>query len=203
MLSNLVKRVPVASFIGGTIAAPAHSLPPAMHICYDTETPEKLCYTKPDNVLQDVLVNDVKFIAAYLHSYGAEVRTGRLFSMAATDAPDCGEWLLYARGTAQAFAKHIDNTVDSSVLFADIAATIDGGAGANATQQTASLLGCGTDGGSLGVVVDIDNPTYKSSKYPTGYVTSGILVKIVASGALELRLYIDGPARTEALAGDP
>lgn len=181
MFSRLVNLVPLALF-GSAVAAPS-SLPGSLRTCYETETPSLLCYTEPDNVPQDVLVEDVVFIAAYLRSYGAQIRTGRLFNMAAADAPDCGEWLLYAHGTAQAFAKHIDNTVNSSVLFADIATTIDGGANANSTAQAAALIGCGTDGGSLGVAVNITNPTYSGPTYPAGYETSGILIKIVASGA--------------------
>ncbi|KZL84643.1 hypothetical protein CI238_12875 [Colletotrichum incanum] len=185
MFTSLVNLVPLA-LLGGAIAAPnplPNPIDPVMRVCYETETPSQLCYTAPDNIPQDVLVEDVQFIASYLRSYGAQIRTGRLFNMAAADAPDCGEWLIYAHGTAQAFAKHINNTVNSSVLFADIATTIDGGVGANETQVAASLLGCGTDGGSLGVLVNTANPTYSGSTYPAGYVTSGILIKIVASGA--------------------
>ncbi|KAI0205631.1 hypothetical protein F4808DRAFT_409740 [Astrocystis sublimbata] len=182
MISKLLTLASLA-FSGVVVAAPSSQLPRAAHICYETETPERLCYTAPDNIPQDVLVEDVQFIADYLRAYGAQIRTGRLFSMAASDAPDCGEWLVYAHGTAQAFAKHIDNTVDSSVLFADIATTIDGGANADETQQAAALLGCGTDGGSLGVTVNATNPTYSGSTYPAGYVTEGIIIKIVASGA--------------------
>jgi hypothetical protein len=180
MLSTLVNLVPLA-LLGGAIAGPVRGLAP--RTCYETETPSQLCYTAPNNVPQEVLLEDVLFIASYLRSYGAQVRTGRLFNMAAADAPDCGEWLVYAHGTAQAFAKHIDNTVDTSVLFADIATTIDGGPNANSTQQAAALIGCGTDGGSLGVLVNAASPTYSGSTYPAGYVTSGILIKIVASGA--------------------
>uniref|UniRef100_L2GCD3 Secreted protein n=1 Tax=Colletotrichum fructicola (strain Nara gc5) TaxID=1213859 RepID=L2GCD3_COLFN len=175
MLSNLINLVPMALF-GGAMAAPS-PIDPAVRVCYATETPSQLCYTAPDNIPQDV-----QFIASYLRSYGAQIRTGRLFNMAA-DAPDCGEWLVYAHGTAQAFAKHINNTVNSSVLFADIATTIDGGVGASEAQIATSLLGCGTDGGSLGVLVNTANPTYSGSTYPAGYVTDGIIIKIVASGA--------------------
>ncbi|KAI6089594.1 hypothetical protein F4821DRAFT_58237 [Hypoxylon rubiginosum] len=186
MLSKLVNIVPLA-LLGGAIAAPGPLAAPiqdrSTRICYETETPSLLCYTAPDNTPQDVLIGDVTFIAAYLRAYGAQVRTGRLFSMAAADAPDCGEWLLYAHGTAQAFAKHIDNTINSSVLFADIATTIDGGANATPEQQAAALVGCSTDGGSLGVLVNTANPTYSGSTYPVGYNTSGIIIKIVASGA--------------------
>ncbi|KAL3425261.1 hypothetical protein PVAG01_02052 [Phlyctema vagabunda] len=185
MLSHLANLVPLA-LLSGAMAAPnlvAGSVEArAARICYATETPRQLCYTAPDNVPQDVALDDVTFIAAFLRSYGAETRAGRLFNMAAADAPDCGEWLLAAHGTAQAFAKHINNTVNSSVLFADIANTIDGGVNANTTQQAAALIGCGTDGGSLGVAVNASNPTYRGSTYPAGYTTSGILIKIVASG---------------------
>ncbi|KAH6856896.1 hypothetical protein B0I37DRAFT_426488 [Chaetomium sp. MPI-CAGE-AT-0009] len=185
MLSTLVKLLPLA-LLGGAMAAPG-VLPGSVkglspRTCYETETPAQLCYTAPDNIPQDVLVDDVLFIASYLRSYGAQIRTGRLFNMAAADAPDCGEWLVYAHGTAQAFAKHIDNTVDSSVLFADIATTIDGGPNANSTQQAAALIGCGTDGGSQGVIVNTAHPTYSGPTYPAGYTTDGILIKIVASG---------------------
>ncbi|KAL2872836.1 uncharacterized protein BJX67DRAFT_376620 [Aspergillus lucknowensis] len=185
MLSTLVHLIPLA-LLGGVIAVPAPLPDPvqglAPRTCYETETPDLLCYTAPDNIPQDVLVEDVQFIAAYLRSYGAQIRTGRLLNMAAADAPDCGEWLLYGHGTAQAFAKHLNNTIDSSVLFADIATTIDGGADADESQQAAALVGCGTDGGSLGVLVNAANPTYSGETYPAGYTTEGILIKIVASG---------------------
>jgi hypothetical protein len=164
------------------MAAPSSVKGLSPRTCYETETPAQLCYTAPDNTPQDVLLEDVLFIASYLRSYGAQIRTGRLFNMAAADAPDCGEWLVYSRGTAQAFAKHIDNTVNTSVLFADIANTIDGGPNANATQQAGALIGCGTDGGSQGVIVNTAHPTYSGSTYPAGYVTDGIIIKIVASG---------------------
>lgn len=188
MFSTTLAQLVSLALLGGAMAAPGSSLPGPVgkglsrRECYETETPERLCYTAPVNVPQDVLVEDVQLIASYLRAYGAQTRAGRLFSMAAADTPDCGEWLLYSVGTAAAYAKHIDNTVDSSVMFADIATTIDGGANANSTQQAASLLGCGSDGGSLGVVVNAAHPTYSGSTYPKGYVTSGIIIKIVASG---------------------
>ncbi|KAI1812913.1 hypothetical protein GGS20DRAFT_511445 [Poronia punctata] len=185
MISKLLPLLPLLTNMAA-LAAPApttnNNNPRAPQICYETETPSLNCYTSPDNIPQDVTVSDVRFIASYLRSYGAQVRTGRIFSMAATDAPDCGEWLLYAHGTAQAFAKHVDNTVDSAVLFADIATTIDGGV--NGNGNSTGLLGCGTDGGSLGVVVDSTNPTYSGSTYPAGFVTEGIIVKIVAASGV-------------------
>ncbi|KAK4164602.1 hypothetical protein QBC43DRAFT_378486 [Cladorrhinum sp. PSN259] len=185
MFSKLVNIVSLALF-GGAMAAPGFVAGPratvAARTCLEAETASRLCYTAPDNIPQEVLLDDVKFIASYLRAYGAQTRAGRLFNMAATDAPDCGEWQLYSHGTAQAFAKHINNTVNSSVLFADIANTIDGGINNNSTQQEAALVGCGTDGGSMGVVVNATHPTYSGSTYPIGYETGGIMIKIVASG---------------------
>ncbi|KAJ3491614.1 hypothetical protein NLG97_g5560 [Lecanicillium saksenae] len=126
--------------------------------CFPTENGNQLCYRAPDNDPQGVDVKDVQFIASYLRAYGAGTRAGRLFSMAAKDTPDCAD-----------------------VLFADIATTIDGGPNATPEQQAAALIGCASDGGSLGVAVNASNPTYKGSTYPKGYVTKGILVKIVAT----------------------
>lgn len=187
MLSQIPLRLIPLALLGSTavvIAAPSSPLSPrAAQICYDGETTDLRCYTAPDNTPQDVAVADVAYIASYLRAYGAQSKAGRLYTMAAADAPDCGEWTIYAHGTAQAIAKHVDNSVDTSVLFADLANTIDGGAGADATQQAAALVGCGSDGGSLGVVYNASNPAYLASTYPAGYTPAGILVKIVATGA--------------------
>lgn len=179
---SLLRLVPL-TLLGTAVAAPSSriSSPRAVQICYDNETTDLLCYAAPDNTPQDVAVADVTYIASYLRAYGAQTKAGRLFTMAAADAPDCGEWIIYAHGTAQAIAKHIDSTVDSSVLFADIANTIDGGSGTNKTAN--ALISCGTDGGSLGVAYNASNPAYLASTYPTGYTPAGILVKIVTTGA--------------------
>lgn len=177
MLSTLANLMCLA-LAGRAIAGPL-SLSP--RTCYASENDKQLCYKPPKGDPQDVDVKDVQFIASYLRAYGAQTRAGRLFSMAAKDTTDCAEWQLYAHGTAQAVAKHIDMTVDSSVLFADIAATIDGGPNATADQQAAALLGCSTFGGSQGVAVNASNPTYSGPTFPKGYVTGGIIVKIVAT----------------------
>ncbi|XXG95202.1 hypothetical protein Hte_001462 [Hypoxylon texense] len=163
-------------------SATAASIPGAKRstqICY-SETTELHCYSEPDDIPQDVTADDVKFVAAYLRSYGRQTRAGRLFTMKAADAPDCGEWSLYSRGTVAAYAKHLDNTVDSSVLFEDIATTIDGGE-ATAVHQ-ASIVDCLTEGGSLGVLVNATNAAYSAATYTSaGYTPQGILIKIVSS----------------------
>lgn len=104
--------------------------------------------------------------------------------MNVADTPTCGEWSLYTHNTVQIIAKHIDTTHNSSVLFEDVANTIDGGAHATADQAAAVLFGCGTDGGSLGVVVNATHPAYNTTAYAKlDAVPSGIIIKVVASGA--------------------
>lgn len=99
----------------------------------------------------------------------------------AADAPDCAEWTVYTHGTALVTARHIDTTLNSSVLFSDIANTIDGGTGATAVPQ--NISSCGTDGGQLGVQYNASNIQYNSSlsAYPVGYTPAGILIKVVSS----------------------
>ncbi|KAI0810215.1 hypothetical protein GGR55DRAFT_678809 [Xylaria sp. FL0064] len=171
MYCSRLLTIAAAFMAGGVIAQ-----------CDDTETSQLLCYNEPDGVPQDVTVADVQYVASYLRAYGAQTKAGRQFTMTAADAPDCAEWTLYAHGTVLALAKHLDSTVNSSVLFADIANTIDGGSGATPDQQANALIGCGTSGGSLGVVYNASNPQYLTSSYlASDYTPAGILIKIVSS----------------------
>ncbi|KAK1976440.1 hypothetical protein LZ30DRAFT_753472 [Colletotrichum cereale] len=166
---------------GGCVAVTTAPTPDdgPMRVCYE-EPLELHCYSEPDDIPQDVTVADVNFVAAYLRSYGRQIRAGRLFNMKAADSPDCGEWPLYNRGTVAAYAKHIDNTIDSSVLFEDIANTIDGGIG---STRSVSIIDCLSEGGSLAVQANLTHPAYSTATYTAaGYKPSGILIKIVNSG---------------------
>lgn len=155
---------------------------PHIEVCYDNETPALHCYNGDGDIPQDVTVDDVIYIGKYLRAYGRQTRQGRLFTMTAQDAPDCAEWTLYARNTSLALAKHIDSSKNSSVLFEDIATTIDGGATATAADKQKAIIGCLSSGGSLGVLVNSANPAYSSATYTAaGYTPDGILVKIVAN----------------------
>ncbi len=49
----------------------------------------KLCYNTPGSDPQDVVVDDIQFVASYLRSYGAQTRAGRQLAMTAATAPDC------------------------------------------------------------------------------------------------------------------
>ncbi len=63
--------------------------------CNNGEGPGLLCYNQGNGTPQNVAVDDVTYIASYLRAYGAQTRAGRLFTMSASDAPDCAEWTLY------------------------------------------------------------------------------------------------------------
>lgn len=81
----------------------------------------------------------------------------------------------------QITAKHLDMAHNASVLFEDIATTLDGGEKADAATASLALFGCGTDGGSLGVAVNSTNSAYTSGAYKAlSAVPSGILIKVVA-----------------------
>ncbi|EEQ91086.1 uncharacterized protein BDCG_06206 [Blastomyces dermatitidis ER-3] len=155
--------------------------PEPRHICFD-ETPKLHCYNGGNDIPQNVAAEDVSFIASYLRAYGRQTRIGRLFTMKAADAPDCGEWVLYACGTAAAYAKKINMTYDSSILFADIADTIDGGK----KLEADSILKCNADGGSLGTqIADLAAPAYLTKEYVDGHFKpDGIIIKIVSNKAL-------------------
>ncbi|KAK2010249.1 hypothetical protein LZ32DRAFT_607699 [Colletotrichum eremochloae] len=180
MFNFFLKSAAVLSVLAATAAAaPAStSQGEVQRICYG-ESLELHCYSEPDDIPQDVTVADVKFVAAYLRSYGRQIRAGRLFNMKAVDAPDCGEWPLYTRGTVAAYAKHVNNAIDSSVLFEDIANTIDGGSG---TVKSAAIVDCLTQGGSFGVQYNASSAAYNTAAYKDGgWKPDGILVKIVST----------------------
>ncbi|KAL1901067.1 hypothetical protein Sste5346_002134 [Sporothrix stenoceras] len=87
---------------------------------------------------------------------------------------------LLTRYTARIKVKHIDPVHNSSVLYEDIANTLDGGVNATDDQMGAVLFGCGANGGSMGVVVNATHPTYNSSYFAYQHaVTSGIIVKVM------------------------
>jgi hypothetical protein len=143
--------LPIAATAILTIAQAASVKPVrrSAEVCYSGEGTALLCYTVENGgTPQNVNPADVQGVADYLRSYGREVKGGRFFTMDATDTPDCGEWSLFSNGTTLATAKHLDDTVDSSVLFEDIATTIDGG-----LNKTQGIISCMANGGSLGVLV--------------------------------------------------
>lgn len=110
-------------------------------------------------------------------------RAGRLYTMNVGDSPGCEERDLYTRSTARVKIKHIDTAHNSSVLYGDIANTLDGGANATDEQMVAALFGCGANGGYMGVIVNTTHPTYNSTRYNNLHaVPNGIIVKVLYSG---------------------
>lgn len=148
-------------------------------VCYSGEKSTLLCYTVENGATpQKVKVADIQGVADYLRSYGREVTGGRFFTMTAADTPDCAEWSLFSNGSTLAVAKHLNEKIDSSVLFEDIATTIDGGG-----KSKQGIISCLDKGGSLGVVANSSNPAYNSLDYlASGAEPDGILIKIVSSG---------------------
>ncbi len=149
------------------------------------EMPVLFCYTEANGAPQNVDLTDVLFIAKYLRSYGRQIKPGRFFTMNAKDTQGCGEWSVYSHRSTLVTVKHINDTIDSSVLFEDIATAIDGGEKATPEQQQLALLGCGANGGAFGVQANTSNPAYSAASYVSaGYKTTGLLVKVV-SGTVE------------------
>ncbi|OAA56279.1 hypothetical protein SPI_07890 [Niveomyces insectorum RCEF 264] len=148
-------------------------------VCYDGESTKLLCYTEANGgTPQNINTADVLAVASYLRSYGREIPAGRLFTMNTAGSEDCPEWSLSSNGTVLALAKHINAAANSSVLFEDIATTIDGGLPATAI----GIISCLGSGGSLGVLVNQSNPAYSSLSYlASGATSDGILIKIVKS----------------------
>lgn len=152
----------------------------------DGETTKLFCYTSGNGVSQGVNTTDIAYIANYLRSVGRRSKAGELWTMKAADSQFCGEWVAYTRGGTQVAIKHIDDTIDSSVLYADIANTIDGGEKATAAQKAAAIISCGPDGGTMGVQVNATHPMYTSTTYTkAGLSPNGLLVKVTNLGEEE------------------
>jgi hypothetical protein len=185
MLPKFIIALSIAALPGpASTAVLGHGLKTAPLQARDCngETTALFCYTEGNGTPQNVNVNDVEFIAKYLRSYGRQIKPGRFFTMNANDTQGCGEWSVYSRRSALVTIKHINDTVNSSVLFEDIAATIDGGENPTPEQRQKALLGCGTNGGAFAVQANLTNPAYSAASYvAAGYKTSGLLVKVVSN----------------------
>ncbi|KAJ3495555.1 hypothetical protein NLG97_g3308 [Lecanicillium saksenae] len=185
MLSKISALASVLALAATHVAGTPTLAPRSPAICYEGETPALHCYSGGDDTPQNVDVADIQYVATYLRRYGRKnPRKPAFYTLNAADTADCAEWSLYSRGTVLALIKHINPNVNSSVLYEDIATTIDGGEKATPAQQAASLIGCMTDGGSEGVLVNTTNPAYSTDEYKTaGYTPDGVLIKIVHSAS--------------------
>ncbi|KGO66433.1 hypothetical protein PITC_067290 [Penicillium italicum] len=145
------------------------------------EGPEKVCYGVSGGTPQQLDPEDIQYVADYLRYIGQQ-NTGVAKFWNMPKAIDCAEWSLPVAdaGTVQALAKHINPRISSSILYEDLAATIDGGEGATNDQKKAALAGCGANGGQLGVKANTSNPLYQADDYTkSGAKPEGIIIKLV------------------------
>ncbi|OAQ77783.1 hypothetical protein VFPBJ_08255 [Purpureocillium lilacinum] len=145
------------------------------------EGADKVCYGVSGGEPQQLDPEDIQYVADYLRYIG-EQNTGAAKFWNMPKAVDCAEWSLPVpnAGTVLALAKHINARVSSSILYADLATTIDGGEGATDAQKKAALLGCGANGGQLGVKANTTNPLYSTDEYKkSGAKPEGIIIKLV------------------------
>ncbi|KAL3961401.1 hypothetical protein ACCO45_002924 [Purpureocillium lilacinum] len=131
---------------------------------------------------QDVSVEDVAYVGAKLREWGRGADGGRFLTMPAENTPDCAEWSIFTYQSVLALAKHIDPNVHTSVLYEDIARTVDGGESASDEDKAKAIIGCEKSGGSLGVLVNETDPAYHTEDYKrAGYTPQGIIIKIVSN----------------------
>lgn len=71
--------------------------------CYDNETPALHCYTDAEDIPQDVELEDVKFVASYLRSYGRQLRDGRRTSTPSATHPLLLYWSLRSHTNVDIF----------------------------------------------------------------------------------------------------
>jgi len=137
------------------------------------EGTKRVCYGKDGGTSQNLDPADVEYVAAYLRFVG-ESNTGAdaRWTMPASGSV-CEEWALPVpgAGTVLALAKHTTPFVATSVLYEDLAATIEAAGG---------LLECEGNGGQMPVKVNKSNSVYASAEYKaTKARPEGITIKLV------------------------
>lgn len=146
------------------------------------ETATRVCYNTGGGTPQNITLDDINYAAYYLRYLGTQNagKAEEFWTMPA--AIDCAEWTmpLPPGGTVLALAKHINPRIKSAVSFLDMANTIDGGENASDAAKKAALLGCDTNGGQMGVIVDTNNARYSSDVYKAlNAKPQGIIIKLV------------------------
>lgn len=145
-----------------------------------SEGVERVCYGIGNGGTPQALdPDDVAYAASYLRYVGQQ-NTGADARWTIPAEAECSEWGLPVEGggTVLTLVKHVEPAVTTSVLYEDLANTIDGGEdGANATQ---ALVQCGVNGGQLGVFIDAANPAYNTAEYmASGAEPRGMIIKLV------------------------
>lgn len=140
------------------------------------ENASKICYQDS----QKLEIEDIQYVADYLR-YISDQNTGKAKFWNMPKAVDCAEWGLPVdnSGTVLALAKHINPRISSSILYEDLAAAIDGGLNSSDGGKS-KLLGCGVNGGQMGVTANLTNPLYNTDEYKaSGAKPDGIIIKLV------------------------
>ncbi|PNP58772.1 hypothetical protein THARTR1_01472 [Trichoderma harzianum] len=97
------------------------------------------------------------------------------------DADNCAEWQVTTKGSTWVMAKLVGNDI-VSVTFDAIPSTINGGAKATVEQKAAALHGGDTNGGHVGVKVNMMDPRYQQGQFKDGtYTNQGIIIKLVSN----------------------
>lgn len=144
------------------------------------ETEAKVCFGVGGGSSQDLNVDDIKYVADYLR-YISDSNQGDAKFWKMPKAVDCAEWSLPVNraGSVLALAKHITPRTASSVLYEDLATAIDGGLKSTDGGKN-ELLGCGKNGGMMGVKANLTNALYHTKEYiASGASPDGILIKLV------------------------
>ncbi|KAJ6782789.1 hypothetical protein PWT90_04146 [Aphanocladium album] len=149
------------------------------------ETAAKVCYGVDGGTSQNLDPDDIAYVATYLRFLGTN-NTGADKFWTMPPSIDCQEWTLPVpnAATVLALAKHINPRINSSILYTDLANTIDGGEHASPADKAKFLSDCGKNGGMVGVIVDANAPEYKTPEYVASKAKhEGIIIKLVRDPA--------------------
>ncbi|KAK3997775.1 hypothetical protein QBC44DRAFT_363967 [Cladorrhinum sp. PSN332] len=146
------------------------------------EGTQKICYGLPSGTPQNIDPADLEFLAANIR-YDARKNgpnNPTFFNMPPNANFQCEEWTIASEGTVIVLAKHTSARLNTTVLAEDIANTLDGGEGATPDQIQNSILGCGENGGQVGLIYDKNNQAYNDERYKGWKATpSGLVIKVV------------------------
>ncbi|KAH8898659.1 hypothetical protein GQ53DRAFT_816894 [Thozetella sp. PMI_491] len=145
------------------------------------EGTQHICYGAPDGQAQNIDPDDLDYLVANIrHVASKDPSKPAFFNMPPNSNRQCEEWTIASEGTVLVLAKHTSAQLNTTVLYQDIANTLDGGEKATAEQKQNSILGCGKNGGQLGLVYDKNNTVYNTDTYKTWKATpSGLVIKVV------------------------
>ncbi|KAM0326098.1 hypothetical protein ACHAQA_006691 [Verticillium albo-atrum] len=179
VLSLATLGVALASVVSAHPAEPAPAFLQTRQSCVEGKT--KICYGVSGGVSQGLDVEELEYLASYLRFVGQSNSGLNAFYHMPT-ATTCQEWAipLPDGATTLVLAKHVSPFVKSSVLYEDIASTIDGGEEATSAQRSKALIGCAKNGGQMGVAVNTANAAYKSAEFKASKAKAdGIVIKLV------------------------